>query len=464
MQFVNYGVSNILYFVLPDMVTQKARVNPTIAVGDFKISKDGGAFVNVDNLPVVTPAGGRQVKLILSIAECTCKSAIIQCIDAVGDEWDDNFLDIITINNSNAYIVSIDSNVMLWNGAVAPANTGDSFARLGVPVGASISVDLASVKSDSVEIVSVLPVSGKIAGKTQTDLIQADTTIIVDKLPVNEIADSHMLTTVQGDVSGIFNKLPANIMVDSDDFADTALIIDNIANKLPVTGIIAGSNELDNVKTDTGSVVTKLPLTGLIAGNDLLTLSKAGIDMTVNKLPTIGYIAGKNSMDAIGVDVSSIVNLIPAEVASAVSIEEVKGLIDWIVSKIHESGVASAGELGMVGQGVGLILGKLPSDIVMGTEDLISQFAVVTGKEEEINGLIDTIITKLPNNTISDFSIINTLVDGMTIEYCFRLFLSLVNGKFIINKDEGTITFYNRDNQTVLTVVKTTELGRTRLI
>lgn len=43
----------------------------------------------------------------------------------------------------------VDSNVVDWKGAAAPAMTGDAYARLGAPAGASVSADVAAVKSDS---------------------------------------------------------------------------------------------------------------------------------------------------------------------------------------------------------------------------------------------------------------------------------------------------------------------------
>lgn len=41
----------------------------------------------------------------------------------------------------------VDSNVIDWKGATAPAMTGDAYARLGAPVGASISADVAAIKA-----------------------------------------------------------------------------------------------------------------------------------------------------------------------------------------------------------------------------------------------------------------------------------------------------------------------------
>lgn len=76
--------------------TKLLQVNPTIAAGDFKISIDGGAFANLTNLPAVTPAGGRMVKIILSAAEVSGTNLIVQCVDAAGTEWCDTFFNIQT--------------------------------------------------------------------------------------------------------------------------------------------------------------------------------------------------------------------------------------------------------------------------------------------------------------------------------------------------------------------------------
>lgn len=43
----------------------------------------------------------------------------------------------------------VDSNVVDWKGSTAPAMTGDAYARLGAPAGASVSADIAAVKSDT---------------------------------------------------------------------------------------------------------------------------------------------------------------------------------------------------------------------------------------------------------------------------------------------------------------------------
>lgn len=73
----------------------KFKVNPTIAAGDFKISKDFGAFANLANLPTVQPAGSTVVVFSLTATEMTADHITIQGIDQAGNEWTD-FLEHLT--------------------------------------------------------------------------------------------------------------------------------------------------------------------------------------------------------------------------------------------------------------------------------------------------------------------------------------------------------------------------------
>ncbi len=73
------------------------KANPTIAAGDFKISKDGGAFANLNTLPSVTPAAGVAVELLLSATEMTADYVIIVAIDQTTQkEWADYAFSIVT--------------------------------------------------------------------------------------------------------------------------------------------------------------------------------------------------------------------------------------------------------------------------------------------------------------------------------------------------------------------------------
>lgn len=58
---------------------------------------------------------------------------------------------IQTSTSSLTYTVAnqVDVNVLDWKSATAPAMTGDAFARLGAPVGASISADIAEIEGET---------------------------------------------------------------------------------------------------------------------------------------------------------------------------------------------------------------------------------------------------------------------------------------------------------------------------
>jgi hypothetical protein len=63
------------------------QANPTLATGDFQVSKDGGAFANLASLPTVSPALGVSVRVALDATEMTADKIMVTAIDAAGDEW-----------------------------------------------------------------------------------------------------------------------------------------------------------------------------------------------------------------------------------------------------------------------------------------------------------------------------------------------------------------------------------------
>ena len=60
------------------------KSNPTIAAGDFQISKDGGSFANLATLPVVEPASSHMILLALSSTEMTADSVVVNTSDHHG--------------------------------------------------------------------------------------------------------------------------------------------------------------------------------------------------------------------------------------------------------------------------------------------------------------------------------------------------------------------------------------------
>ncbi len=93
------GEAFTLFVSLSDTGGTDFVINPTIAAGDFQVSKDGGALVNLATLPVVAPAASALVKIELSAAEMTADNIAIIGIDAAGAEWEDI---LISIDNPQA--------------------------------------------------------------------------------------------------------------------------------------------------------------------------------------------------------------------------------------------------------------------------------------------------------------------------------------------------------------------------
>lgn len=70
---------------------------PTIAVGDFKVDKDGGGLTNFTTLPTVSPAAGVCVLIELSATEMTADVVTVVGIDQTSPkQWCDVVISIPT--------------------------------------------------------------------------------------------------------------------------------------------------------------------------------------------------------------------------------------------------------------------------------------------------------------------------------------------------------------------------------
>ena len=61
---------------LDDVETSDFLADPTIVAGDFQISKDGGAYVNLATLPTVQEAGKSPVTFTVTAAEATVNDRV----------------------------------------------------------------------------------------------------------------------------------------------------------------------------------------------------------------------------------------------------------------------------------------------------------------------------------------------------------------------------------------------------
>jgi hypothetical protein len=112
------GQQFIFYLGLPSQSDPKTmQSNPTLASGDAKVSKDGGALANLNTLPAVTPASGKLVKVTLSASEMDADNVTVVLSDAAGAEWCDVVANIQpsglgwtgTVNDASATTTSFDT-------------------------------------------------------------------------------------------------------------------------------------------------------------------------------------------------------------------------------------------------------------------------------------------------------------------------------------------------------------------
>ncbi len=92
------GKAFIVYVCLRSQADSKLLITPpTIETGDFKISKDGGAFANLATLPTVTPSGGVAVKVEISATEAEADNILVVWQDQSSTkEWCSDYIDIQT--------------------------------------------------------------------------------------------------------------------------------------------------------------------------------------------------------------------------------------------------------------------------------------------------------------------------------------------------------------------------------
>lgn len=88
----------VIFVALQDMANPGSfKASPTLASGDWKVSKDGGALANLTTLPTNTPAASVLVQISLSATEMNADNVTIVGIDQTATkEWADFVLSIPT--------------------------------------------------------------------------------------------------------------------------------------------------------------------------------------------------------------------------------------------------------------------------------------------------------------------------------------------------------------------------------
>lgn len=149
-------------------------------------------------------------------------------ITAVDDYVDSEVGAIKTQTDKMVFTVAnqLDVNVLDWKSATAPAMTGDAFARLGAPVGASISADIAGVQADTDNLQTRIPAALGANGNIKADIRDFSGTAGTFAAGRPEVNTTHVGGTSQsagdiiGDTNDIQARLPAALTADGNIKAD----------------------------------------------------------------------------------------------------------------------------------------------------------------------------------------------------------------------------------------------------
>lgn len=258
----------------------------TPAAGDVKVSKDGGAAANIATLPTYIANVGW--KFVFSDAELQCARLNVNVVDSATKAIEDQHLVVETYGNASAQHVALPANVTQWSGtAVATpdtaghpkvtiksgtgtgeiattggkvdevsaltghtAQTGDSFARLGAPVGSSISFDLQAVDAVVDFNAAILP------------NVLSDTNELVDNrltaaraAVLSDLIDGGRLDLLIDGIKAVTDALPDSGALSSLATASALATVDTVVDGIQ-TDLDNGTDGLGAIKTAVDAMPT----------------------------------------------------------------------------------------------------------------------------------------------------------------------------------------------------------------
>jgi hypothetical protein len=392
----------IFYMGLVSQSTGQFQANPTLAAGDVKVSKDGGALANLSTLPAVTPAGSKMVKVTLSGTEMTADNVTLVFSDAAGAEWDDCIVniqtaarqidDLATPTNITAGTITTATNVTTVNGLAANVITAASIATGAIDADAIAdnAIDAGAIAADAITAAKIADgaidaatfAAGAITatviatGAIDADAIAADAVTEIQ----SGLATSAALATVQADTDNIQTRLPAALSGDGFMKADLKSIDDELTT---------GNNATLNLKML--NIINS-------TGNAFVAQSTSGIGIgAFIEGPGAGVIINSTAGDGLDIDGDGYGAYIHSRSASSTALYidgvnygiEVYGGSD----AIHAESLTDGHGIGAVGAGTGKSIAA-PQDIALPSGDLDDQI-------QAIDNFIDTEVTAIKTKTDS---------------------------------------------------------------
>jgi len=438
--------TNIIVPLIDTSARPSYRASPTLASGDVKIIRHtGGAWTynNIASLPAFLPVATKQVAIALTATEMTSDDLaypiIIQFVDQTSPkEWDDQEIiiwtkplqaDITYINGSsvsgnNATLSLKQLNIVNSSGPAIAATGGESSAGAIFQGGSGGGHGIIAIGGDN-GIGTVAGCSIYLPGSTTAEAGQTE-----------------------GEGCGMFiggqSQMSPALLVKGYGNCGGAAFFRACANGHAILATGSGYGAGFNARGGTHAAGISA-IGGSIDGDGIYVSKTSGyclnFDTTANDLHSGTISAIKAKTDQTTFTNAGIIN---------------SNVVDWKGS----TAPAMTGDAYAVvnNETYGNSALKTSIDTVYVTEgDILS--ALATAQDDLI-----AIISKLPSSgTVSSMSL-SDLIDGVALRDLFQLTLAMVNGRFLKDyPNTGDVTFFKRDNTTVLTTVNVTDTERTRL-
>jgi len=350
-------------------------------------------------------------------------------------------------------------NVVNWKGSAAPNMTGDAYARLGAPAGASVSADVAAVKSDTAAVLLDTGTDGVVvAAASKTGYALATTPPTATQIRQEIDSNSTQLAAIVADTNELqlefVNGGRLDLLIDSI-LADTDEIQQELANggrlDLLIDAILedTGTTIPATLSTIAGYIDTEVA--AILAAVDteiasiISTLGAAGAGLTA--IPwNAAWDAEVQSecMDAINAyDPPTNAEMVArtlaaADYATAAALATVDGIVDEILT---DTGTTLPGTLTTISTDIAAIKAETAS-IVADTNEL--QMEWVDG------GRLDLILDAIQGDLEGAFTdatslTANSLRDRMrTLMWIERNKMEITdaNGNMVIYKDDGTTSAF----------------------
>jgi len=225
-----YAPSALTYSIYEDGSTTGIDEDVAITVGSPFDAITGCYYVRRQ---LTTAAGFEKGKNYVVVVKAT--------VDSIAGVAVHTFQIQAEVDARSVSATNVSANVAQWKGSTAPDMTGDAFARLGAPAGASVSADIATVKGYvDTEVAAIkaktdnLPASPAAVG-SQMDFVNAPNATAVAAIQ-SGLATASALSTVAGyvdtevaAVKAVTDKLDTAVELDGAVYRFTANAVEQVS-------------------------------------------------------------------------------------------------------------------------------------------------------------------------------------------------------------------------------------------